>query len=510
MNKIEFYSNLAKFQGRNGDAFLKHYGIIGQKWGQRRWQNADGTFNEEGKERYFGSKGNKEEKVDEKADKSSKNKWSMNDLFKKAGYNYDNSDDETRELFEMEVNDIRDSYKNGNDINKLSKEFGYDKNFIQDVINSDPDQKVGSTSKKENKVDYDDILEKVYNNRFDNYSDLSKQDKNKLIKEIDKIRKDYENGKSLSDIQEDSEFDERKVLYAIDDLRRKNDNIIENPDEKTIKERNENNERQIQEFLKEKEDIYNEWGKSYYEEQFKDDPKSLQKAIDGDEVIRKMTEDTIRDNQELYDKHLNEYINKYGYDPEDIQDIKQTARAEYNIYKGNRGPLFYDNTKNKKFIDITKDEWNKLSESEKQSYEFAKHYEINDDWQCDNVHGSLKYSMKDKNNNIKWKVEYYPIEDGSFNDRTKDSTQVYQNMDKYIKDFQKDFKSNLSKIEQNLKNSNYIPQNAKLKLEYINLASLRNTENEGFFPELEFDINNGEDSIGISIDPKTLKIEDVG
>ena len=34
---------------------LKHYGIAGQKWGTRRWQNADGTFNEAGKERYFGS-----------------------------------------------------------------------------------------------------------------------------------------------------------------------------------------------------------------------------------------------------------------------------------------------------------------------------------------------------------------------------------------------------------------------------------------------------------------------
>ena len=62
MNKIEFYSNLAKFEGRNGDAFLKHYGIIGQKWGQRRWQNPDGTFNTEGKIRYFGSKKAKNEK----------------------------------------------------------------------------------------------------------------------------------------------------------------------------------------------------------------------------------------------------------------------------------------------------------------------------------------------------------------------------------------------------------------------------------------------------------------
>lgn len=33
---------------------LYHYGLKGMKWGQRRWQNEDGTFNEAGKKRYFG------------------------------------------------------------------------------------------------------------------------------------------------------------------------------------------------------------------------------------------------------------------------------------------------------------------------------------------------------------------------------------------------------------------------------------------------------------------------
>ena len=32
---------------------LCHFGIQGQKWGVRRFQNEDGTFNEAGKERYF-------------------------------------------------------------------------------------------------------------------------------------------------------------------------------------------------------------------------------------------------------------------------------------------------------------------------------------------------------------------------------------------------------------------------------------------------------------------------
>ena len=57
MNKIEFLANIDKYKGEDHSTFLQHYGILGQKWGQRRWQNADGTFNDEGKERYFGKNG---------------------------------------------------------------------------------------------------------------------------------------------------------------------------------------------------------------------------------------------------------------------------------------------------------------------------------------------------------------------------------------------------------------------------------------------------------------------
>lgn len=34
---------------------IEHYGTLGQKWGVRHWQNSDGTFNAEGKLRYFGT-----------------------------------------------------------------------------------------------------------------------------------------------------------------------------------------------------------------------------------------------------------------------------------------------------------------------------------------------------------------------------------------------------------------------------------------------------------------------
>lgn len=36
------------------ETYLAHHGIKGQKWGVRRWQDADGHFNEAGYERYFG------------------------------------------------------------------------------------------------------------------------------------------------------------------------------------------------------------------------------------------------------------------------------------------------------------------------------------------------------------------------------------------------------------------------------------------------------------------------
>lgn len=53
--------------------YLCHYGLKGMKWGQRRWQNADGTFNAAGKARYFGANSDhrpdsvKEEKQKHKA-----------------------------------------------------------------------------------------------------------------------------------------------------------------------------------------------------------------------------------------------------------------------------------------------------------------------------------------------------------------------------------------------------------------------------------------------------------
>ena len=36
---------------------LMHYGVLGQKWGVRRYQNPDGTLTAEGKKRYYTDNG---------------------------------------------------------------------------------------------------------------------------------------------------------------------------------------------------------------------------------------------------------------------------------------------------------------------------------------------------------------------------------------------------------------------------------------------------------------------
>ena len=74
MNRFEFYSNLEKFkineQNKQNESeqsdSLQHYGTLGQKWGVRKWQNYDGTFNEAGKERYFGTKSKSSSSEEEK------------------------------------------------------------------------------------------------------------------------------------------------------------------------------------------------------------------------------------------------------------------------------------------------------------------------------------------------------------------------------------------------------------------------------------------------------------
>ena len=51
-NKEEQKERVSIFSMKNYNDELQHHGILGMKWGVRRYENKDGTLTEEGKKRY--------------------------------------------------------------------------------------------------------------------------------------------------------------------------------------------------------------------------------------------------------------------------------------------------------------------------------------------------------------------------------------------------------------------------------------------------------------------------
>ena len=136
MNKIEFLYNKDKYQGIDSSKALSHYGILGQKWGQRRWQNADGTFNEAGKERYFGPSG---------TTKKNKEENKTNKRYNKKREELAHPDDPNDELTVKRLNEIKKQYQDQK-IGKMT--YGFDKNGKFFQINDKYQNPDGTLTKK--------------------------------------------------------------------------------------------------------------------------------------------------------------------------------------------------------------------------------------------------------------------------------------------------------------------------------------------------------------------------
>ena len=175
---------------------LAHYGIPGQKKGVRRWQYEDGRFNEEGKERYFGSKNSiikeglfsKGKYYDKQGNLTEKGKQEynrrLNKFSKKLGKYKDNnwleSYNESANILNNKIIPyFNQKYGNMKNRNKYEDYYNTISNNIQvDVRNFHKYQQL------KNIKEYNDI-----NNLIKNYG---KQVKNQIANDFISTRKNFE------------------------------------------------------------------------------------------------------------------------------------------------------------------------------------------------------------------------------------------------------------------------------------------------------------------------------
>lgn len=129
----------------NSNSYLEHHGILGQKWGVRRYQNADGSLTSAGRKRYDRDvRENLAKKKDNRIDTSSPdpNRWVREDLNRRQNVvntssklvdNLSNIEKATRpkekstkmDLSQMSDKELRDK------INRKLLENQYDKLFSE-------------------------------------------------------------------------------------------------------------------------------------------------------------------------------------------------------------------------------------------------------------------------------------------------------------------------------------------------------------------------------------------
>lgn len=131
MNRNTFYNNLKDYECSHkymtNTDYLMHYGVVGQKWGVRRYQNPDGSLTEEGKQRYLNPDGTltKEARKELKPDQWLKIRQ---EFYKKQ------SEEGTGEYAD---NAIYDESKQKEKLDNAKKNNMYDLTFVETIQNAE-------------------------------------------------------------------------------------------------------------------------------------------------------------------------------------------------------------------------------------------------------------------------------------------------------------------------------------------------------------------------------------
>lgn len=140
-----------------GDNFLQHHGILGMKWGVRRYQNSDGTLTSAGKKRYGSGKGERIYKDFKKSIRKQRgelhgtaNRWMTNTYI---GENSRRLIDDNREK--------RKEYKNSEEYKAWDKKVkAFNTKYERmDFVPDDYDSKWEKLMKERPKKDFADIYD---------------------------------------------------------------------------------------------------------------------------------------------------------------------------------------------------------------------------------------------------------------------------------------------------------------------------------------------------------------
>lgn len=152
---------------QNYSSYLIHYGIEGQKWGVRRFQNEDGTLTSEGREHYgYGSKRDNK-KLLKQVSKVGKNAT----VYSNGGYS------------------SKVSFK---DYKKLAKNKAVQEAISDDKLNK-AYYKQKNTEYKAKEPYWDDELYKIQSKLKKDWNSMSEEEKNKIYEKVDK---NYEKAKA--------------------------------------------------------------------------------------------------------------------------------------------------------------------------------------------------------------------------------------------------------------------------------------------------------------------------
>lgn len=128
-------NDLYTIEWDNGQPYIAHHGILGMKWGVRRYQNSDGTLTPEGRKRYGEKLGKEIYKIDKKYPGSDRQStWQA----------YDRFDDAIRRNKAIkDFNNQNQNYKSMQDTHKEIKRIATD---ISNQVNQELEKKYGNFS----------------------------------------------------------------------------------------------------------------------------------------------------------------------------------------------------------------------------------------------------------------------------------------------------------------------------------------------------------------------------